>query len=64
MVSFKEGQNWIRACCETSPRLQGEATILVRQEMNDPALLCGGGSGDGMGVLRDGRDNGLTGLGP
>lgn len=35
MVSFKEGENWIRACFETSLRLQGEATILVRQEMND-----------------------------
>ena len=54
----------MRACFETSLRLQGEATILVRQEMNDPALLCGGGSGDGMGMLRDVRDNRLTGLGP
>lgn len=64
MVSFKEGENWIRACFETSLRLQGEATILARQEMNDPALLFCGSSGDGTGMLRDGRDNGLTGLGP
>lgn len=64
MVSFKEGQNWIRAWFETSMRLQGETTVLVRQEMNDPVLLCSGGSGDGMDVLGDGRDNGLTGLGP
>ena len=63
MVGFKQAQKWITAWFENSLRLQGEATVLVRQEVHDPVLFCGGDSGDGLGMLGVGRDNGLIGLG-